>query len=229
MEYINYNREERDLCAHLFRLLLENQPDWVPLKAFLKIESVTSPRIFCEAALIRDAYFARKPNIDQFISDVCEIIAQQEKVVSYTHFRDLSEEIRNPEKTHPKQIKMKLNDGNKELSTEDKRVYGSLQAMFNAKPDLVICEGKTLYVFEAKYTLDFEPTQLNRTRQIAEVWQKVLYRDLSFSEMPEIQIKTLGLAKFSPDISWETVLDIAKNWWGENDFSIRVLSKVVDK
>ncbi len=25
MDYLNYNREERDLCSHLFRLFLENQ------------------------------------------------------------------------------------------------------------------------------------------------------------------------------------------------------------
>ena len=41
MDYLEYNREERDLCAHLFRLLLEDQPHWGPLRKFLGMEAIS--------------------------------------------------------------------------------------------------------------------------------------------------------------------------------------------
>jgi hypothetical protein len=229
MEYIRYNREERDICAHLFRLLLEDQPEWGPLKEFLGKETIDNPRIFCEAAILRDAYYERKPHISQFISDVCDIIAQQNEIKTYRTFSELPEEFRNPNKTHPKQIKFKMKNCGKELSEADRTVYGSLQAMFNAKPDLVICEGNNLYVYEAKYTLGFDQEQLKRTEEIAEVWKKILFRDLGFKEEPDIQIRKLGLDMFRPNISWEKILEIARKCWGEADFSVKVFSKVLDE
>lgn len=169
MEYLQYNREERDICAHLFRLLLEDQPNWGPLRAFLNTESVENPRLFCEVALLRDAYYARKQDAESFMTEICGFIAKQQGVSTYTAFGDLPEKVRNPVETHPKQIRFKLAQCGTEITENDKTVYGALQAMFNAKPDPVICEGTTLYVYEAKYTLDFDKEQLSRTEQIAEV------------------------------------------------------------
>ena len=118
-QYTLYNREERDLCAHLFRLLMDDQPKWRPLKYFLGVNDfstaaaqpleMTGPGIFCEAALIRDAYYARKPDIEDFVHDICEIIAGQNKVDDYTLFRDLPDEMKDPSRTHPRQISYKLN------------------------------------------------------------------------------------------------------------------------
>ena len=99
--------------------------------------------------------------------------------------------------------------------------------MFNAKPDLAICEGNNLYVYEAKYTLGFDQAQLDRTQDIAEAWQELLFEDLGFEVRPELhRIKTIGLRKYSPDVSWEEVYDLALQCWGEDDFSTKVFSKV---
>jgi hypothetical protein len=111
-------------------------------------------------------------------------------------------------------------------SAGDKKVYGSLQAMFNAKPDLVVCYGNQLIVYEAKYTMGFKKDQMAMTGQIAEVWAGLLYEDLEFDAPSEYSVRTLGLDKYSPDVSWERVYAIARKYWDEGDFSLRVLSKV---
>lgn len=227
MNYQTYNREERDICAHLFRLLLHDQPAWGPLKAFLGKTEVEDPRVFCEVALIRDAYHERRSDRRGLVSSICDVIARQNSVSDYTRFENLPPELRDPRKTHPKQIAFKLRNDGHIVPVADKTVYGSLQAMFNAKPDLAICEGNNLFVYEAKYTLDFDPVQLERTRQIAEVWQRLLYQDLGFDGRPDLHVKTIGLRKYSPDVSWEDVNDLAVKSWGREDFSSKVLSKVV--
>lgn len=227
MNYIEYNREERDICAHLFRLLLHDQPDWGPLKEFLGINQVGAPQIYCEVALIRDAYHARKPNTQQFLNDLSELIAEQKCVDSYTHFANLPDFIKDPKQTHPKQIHFKLENMGRLNSKGDKVVYGCLQGMFNAKPDLVVCTGSDLFVYEAKYMSTFEREQMERTEQIGEVWAKLLYKDLGFELEPTVLVRTLGLAKTSPDISWERVYRIAENYWGKDDFSLRALSRAL--
>lgn len=227
MEYIIYNREERDLCAHLFRLLLDDQPNWGPLKEFLKKDIVENPRIFCEVALIRDAYHERKPEIKTFMTSLCSLIAQQNQITSYTEFDKLPEELQDPSLTHPKQIAYKMKNKSFDIKKDDLTIYGSIQGMFNAKPDLVICEGNNLFTYEAKYTLDFDQAQLNRTIEITEVWQKLLYRDLGFNIEPEFQVRTLGLKKYKPNVSWEEVYNIAVQFWDQNDFSTMVFSKVL--
>jgi len=226
MNYREYNREERDICAHLFRLLLDDQPNWRPLKEFLATTQVSDPRIYCEAALIRDAYHVRKPDVQEFMDDLCELIARQNNVMSYTHFPLLPDFIQNPNKTHPKQIRFKLEDKGLLNSEGDQVVYGNLQAMFNAKPDLVVCNGSDLVVYEAKYTSKFKTEQMELTEKIGCVWKKLLFGDLGFSSEPFLSVKKLGMASESPDISWEEVYHIAAKHWGENDYSVAVLSKV---
>jgi hypothetical protein len=244
LDYLTYNREERDLCAHLFRLLLEDQPDWRPLKEFLETDFNGSPRLYCEAALIRDAYYARKPDISGFMDGICEMIAEQEGIVgNYTKYSALEpEELRNPGKTHPKQLYYKLKNTGFQSKSGDSRVYGALQAMFNAKPDLVICIDNTLYIYEAKYHMTFDKLQLERTEKIGEVWAELLYRDLGFASKPKVEVRMLGLIKDKPKegefryrfISWEEVLDIAKKHWNPSskewvatDYSIKVFSKLL--
>ena len=227
LDYSIYNREERDICAHLFRLLLEDQPNWGPLCEFLGVEAVSKPRVYCEVALIRDAYHARKPKSDGFMGDLVDLVARQEKANSYTPFSELPDVVKNPNRTHPKQIRHKLKSELGQLSESDNSVYGAVQAMFNAKPDLAICTGGDLYIYEAKYTLDFDRDQLQRTKEIGEVWSQLLFRDLGFATTPIVQVKTLGLEKFNPDMSWERVWKLAEQRWGEDDFSTRVFHKVM--
>ena len=231
MNYLSYNREERDLCAHLFRLLLEDQPNWVPLRKFLDIDIVDTPRIFCEVALIRDAYYERKPDVRDFLSELCDLIALQElgNEGGYIKFSELPDAIQDSRQTHPKQIKYKLDELGLLTSRADRNVYGALQGMFNAKPDLAICTGKKLLIYEAKYTCGFDDTQLQRTRNIGNVWAKLLYKDLGFDQQPEVEVYKLGMEDFQPDVSWENIYRIAKEYWGMDDYSTRVLSKVISK
>lgn len=88
-KYDTYNREERYICAHLFRLLQE----WASpvasghqFAAFLKKSGVEVAReasrptdIFFEVALIRDAYFACKPEVEEFMDRLAGVVARQEE------------------------------------------------------------------------------------------------------------------------------------------------------
>ena len=226
LDYSIYNREERDICAHLFRLLLEDQPKWRPLCRFLGVDAVTNPRVYCEVALIRDAYFARKSDSGHFMADLVDLVAKQLEVADHKAFNELPDVIKDPQQTHPKQIAQKFLSKLGKLSESDNAVYGAVQAMFNAKPDLAICTGTDLVVFEAKYTLGFDEKQMERTREIGEVWAKLLFQDLGFESVPRVSVRKLGLNRFNPDISWGQILEIAREWWGESDFSTRVFSKV---
>lgn len=94
MNYDDYNREERAICAHLFRLLHEQiEKNWEsPFGKFLsKIElkeqgfDLTNLKfenigIYCEVAIIRDAYQNKKPEIFQFMDNLTKIIMQQEEI-----------------------------------------------------------------------------------------------------------------------------------------------------
>lgn len=165
------------------------------------------------------------------MDDLCELIARQNHITSYTHFADLPQSIKDPSQSHPKQIRFKLGDMGRLDAVGDQVVYGCLQGMFNAKPDLVVCTGSELVVYEAKYTSAFVAEQMQRTKHIGEVWATLLYKDLGFESQPTVSVRTLGMASASPDISWEGVYRIAARHWGETDFSVAVLSKVlaVDK
>jgi len=237
LDYSIYNREERDICAHLFRLLLEDQPNWGPLCQFLGVEAVTNPRVYCEVALIRDAYHARKPDSGEFMSELVELVARQENVDNHTPFPKLPDAIKNPGRTHPKQIRFKLKDEWGELPESDDAVYGAVQGMFNAKPDLAICDGDTLYVYEAKFTEKFDLDQIHRTGMIAAVWSALLYTDLGFNSPPRISLRALGLEDKMPPavrheveqfVTWGSIPEIAESVWAASDFSLQVLSKVKD-
>ncbi len=227
LDYTIYNREERDICAHLFRLLLEDQPNWGPLCQFLGVEAVANPRVYCEVALIRDAYHARKPDSDEFMTELVELVAQQEQVANHTPFQKLPDVIKDPCRTHPKQIRFKLKDEYGELSESDNAVYGAVQGMFNAKPDLVVCTDEGVYIYEAKYTMPFDEEQLRRTCAIGEVWGKLLFPDLGQAGPFEPKVMKLGLDRYGPDISWTQVHSIAESVWGGDDFSVKVFEKAV--
>lgn len=217
MDYNGYNREERDLCAHLFRLLLSDQSTWQPLTEFLCVKSVVNPRVFCEVALIRDAYHANRSEKERFVGSICELIATELGKSSYTKFCDLPEELRKPSETHPRQIYFKMRKQG--FTLEDLSIYGALSSFFNAKPDLVVCEGSNLFAFEVEYTLNFDSEQLVRTKRIAEIWKNLLYRDLGFAAKPSVHVRKVGLEKHNPDISWEKIAGIARRHLREGDLT----------
>lgn len=140
--YDEYNREERFICSHLFRLLHEPRDEYRAIRDFLDTPDLKDTfKIYAEVALIRDAYFVRKPNHFDFMNRLVDIVMKQEDVQNCRSYEDLPSRLSDASKTHPKQIKQRAGD---ELSSEEKKVYGAIQGMFNAKPDLVICWGDNL-------------------------------------------------------------------------------------
>jgi len=215
MDYDVYNREERYLCSHLFRLLHEPVQSYRALSEFLKRPVHQGGfRIYAEAALIRDAYYARKPLASHILDDMVRLLMQQESVSQCRLYSKLPEELSNGSKTHPKQIRQKA--GNL-LTREEEQVFGAMQGMFNAKPDLVVCIDEGLLIYEAKFTLDFDLEQIQRTENIGKIWAALFYADLGYTKPPKVTVLKLGLAKFSPDISWEDVARISANIYADND------------
>jgi hypothetical protein len=239
MIYDAYNREERALCAHLFRLLhegLATDSESAPLRAVVRLlasrgvaisegslddrrSSDATPAILTEVALIRDAYFARKPNVSAFMDALVDLAAKQESVSERRLYSELPEVLRDHRQTHPKQIATKARERGIELSDGERRVYEAVQAMFNAKPDLVIVLGDAFVVFEAKFTEAFDAEQLKRTEAIAQVWAELLYADLGFQAPPPYAVAKLGDAGAEVHLSWQDVLAIARETYGPQDRS----------
>lgn len=225
MNYDLYNREERYVCAHLFRLLHEPVDAFRPLRRFLGDESdVDGFRIFAEVALIRDAYHERRADPATWMDALVRLVMAQEAVGDCRLYSELPSDLRSPDQTYPRQIRMKAQG---RLSAAEQKVYGAIQGMFNAKPDLAICVGDSLLVYEAKLTLGFDQVQLRRTRNIAEVWAQLLYDDLGFRVEPKVELLKLGLSKHGPDISWEKVLGIAKETYSQHDRTLLALRQAV--
>ena len=238
MEYDSYNREERYLCAHLFRLLHEwaaPNADRKQLDSFLEksgIDEVSTadsfPGIFFEVALIRDAYFARKPEVGEFMDHLASVVAQQENLSKYSSFTQLPEVLQDPKQTHPNQIRKKASSEGIQLSQEDSRLYGAIQGMFNAKPDLAITMPSTVIAYEAKFTQPFDAEQTSRTESIAQVWSEVLYRDLGYESSPSAIVATIGSSEADPDISWEWIFDRAAETYPPEDRTYIAIQGAVD-
>lgn len=248
--YDTYNREERAICSHLFRLLHENMnlKENSPLGKFLSIvlrqnlefkNGTSAPEnlhfnnvaIYTEMALIRDAYYSRKYDQSElfaFMDNLTQIIMEQEEVDKCTLYRELPKLLKDIKKTHPKQIRLKADQLGIELARGEKKVYGALQGMFNAKPDLVITIDNLMLVFEAKFTESFDDEQLTRTKNIAQVWASLLYKDLGFDEPPVYTVFKLGAGKYDPEISWLNINDIAKETYPENDRTRIAMQNGVD-
>jgi hypothetical protein len=143
-------------------------------------------------------------------------------------YSQLPEVLSNPKLTHPKQIREKAKSEGIQLTQNESQVFGALQGMFNAKPDLVITVDNKLLVFEAKFTEAFDEIQLKRTENIANVWAKLLYNDFGFKMEPECHIIKLGAMKFKPHINWTDILQIAQKTYRENDRSLIVFKNGVE-
>ena len=187
--YDTYNREERTICSHLFRLLHESlsnnwqsplglfllkladhNPDNSLIKDLISTTQFNNIGIFTEVAIIRDAYLECKPKVNDFMDSLVKIIMLQENVSECRLYSQLDDPINNPSLTHPKQIRQKADAQNYALSDAERKVYCTLQGMFNAKPDLAITINNYLLVFEAKLTLQFDDEQIKRTKNIAQAW-----------------------------------------------------------
>lgn len=223
-DYDHYNREERYLCTHLFRLLHEPYDNHLCLREFLGCEDVTGFRIYSEVALIRDAYFTRRDDPFVFMDEVVARVMVHEGLTDATSYSSLPEDLRDPLRTHPREIRLK---GTDRLTPVDSRIYGAVQGMFNAKPDMTICVESHLFVYEVKFTLGFDDVQLARTRNIADIWANLLYRDLGFKDVPEVSVRKLGLAKYQPDISWEEVAALAAKVYPSGDRTRQALRNAV--
>lgn len=237
--YDLYNREERAICSHLFRLLHENldQKHSSPLGKFLNIlaqknltfkngrASISSLTfnnvvIYSEMAMIRDNYYHMKQDLVKlysFMDSLTQLIMKQEDVFDCTLYSKLPKPLNDINQTHPKQIRQKAEKLNIKLNENEWKVYGAMQGMFNAKPDLVITIDNLLLVCEAKFTEKFDQKQMNRTWNIAEVWSTLLYKDIGYNEPPFYTVFKLGVGKDNPNISWEDVAVIAKEIYNEND------------
>ena len=245
--YDKFNREERAICAHLFRLLHENldSKETNPLKQF--IDKLSNQKIsfknyksglanlrfenlgiYCEVAIIRDAFQNKKPSINPFMDELTQIIMKQESVEDCRLYSQLPEPLSNPRLTHPKQIRQKASAEGVHLSDNEAKVFGSMQGMFNAKPDLVITVDNKLLVFEAKFTESFDDLQLLRTENISEVWSKLLYRDFGFNEPPEYSVIKLGAGKFNPHINWTDIYTIAEKTYDSTDRSLLAFKSGLD-
>ena len=227
LEYDYYNREERAICSHLFRLLHE----WIsptgdadPMLQFLDASGVNCSagnlddiKIFTEVALIRDAYFIRKPDVGEFMDALVEAVVRQENLSEYRRYSEMPSALSDPSRTHPSQIRRKAQNAGVKLSNDEQVLFGAIQGMFNAKPDLAITVADAMVVYEAKYTEPFDTAQLKRTERIAEVWSKVLYRDVGFDDPPHIITAKLGPARFKPDLSWEWIAELAEQTYPPTD------------
>ena len=225
MRYDQYNREERYLCCHLFRLLHEPANGYGPLRTFLGgAEDIEGFSLFVEVALIRDAYRHRRSDPASFMDSLVALIARQQGVDGCRCYSLLDTDLCNPALTHPRDISRK---GLSRLTAEESKVYGVMSAMFNAKPDLVIVLANRIVVFEAKFTLGFDPKQLARTRAIGEVWATLLHEDLGYARPPAVDVRTLGMSRFSPDVSWEQVAKIAADTYPPEDRSRAAFERAV--
>jgi hypothetical protein len=246
MGYDEYNREERALCFHLFRLLhekLDSKPEDSALFVFLKKLSQKKLRlsnnqqyldltdlkfnntaIYPEVALIRDKYKSLKNDASDFMDRMVKIIKVQQKVSNCRTYSDLPPFLQDYTKTHPNQIKRKAVDNgtlvNPPFSDDEKKVYGVLQAMFNAKPDLAITVDNYLIAIEAKFTQQFDDIQQKRTETIVEVWASdLLHYDLGFDKPPAYTVVKLGLPGRNADVNWDEIYQIARDYYSENDRS----------
>lgn len=254
MLYDEYNREERTLCAHLFRLLhegLSSKPETSGLAGFLEVAvkgecggqavpEVSSLKwrnvaVHCEVALLRDAYQARKPRrrddrdaLNTFMNHLVEIICERQGVANCTPYSELPGTLGNCQKTHPRQIAHHAREAGL-LSPDELQVYATLQGMFNAKPDLAVTIDDWLIVVEAKLTEPFSREQLERTANIALVWEKLLLADLGFQGPVRTCLLRLGLqeSRPRPHVSWEDILGVARRFYGDSDRSVRALECAV--
>ena len=236
MRYDRYNREERALIAHLFVLLhegLSHDPYNSGLAEILRLIQASGlqfsrynlpdinklkfkkPAILTEVAFIRDAYRAYLPNVTPFMNKLVLQVMALEDVEECRLYSLLPEDLRDPERTHPMQIKYR---GRDILTPDEIRVYGTIQSMFTVKPDLAIIIDGFLIVFDIKLMEPFNEPQLLLTEKIASVWaSNLLCGDLGFKEEPSYRVTRIGPARSRVAISWEEICEIAHRFYPKHN------------
>jgi hypothetical protein len=178
---------------------------------------ISGARIYFEVALIRDAYYARKPDTGDFMDRLVNMVAQQEDIPEFRTFTQLPALLQDPSRTHPRHIRQKAIEEGVPLSEAESHLYGAIQGVFNAKPDLAIALQGTVIAYEAKFTQAFGRDQTTRTERIVEIWKALLYEDLGFSSPPNALTAAIGPERSNPDISWEWLLDMANDTYPPDD------------
>ncbi|NMO19949.1 hypothetical protein HPC49_20335 [Pyxidicoccus fallax] len=244
------NREERAACAHLFRLLHEGLATAPQASAMARVLAVLHERgldvpteaagavVLTEVALIRDAYESWKDSdVSSRMDDLVGLVAEGRP---HTRWSQLAPVLRDPRQTHPAQVRSKADrlsigvgpEGTlpgSPLDVQNRTVYGTLQGVFNAKPDLALVLPSRLIVFEAKLTEAFDNEQFERTRLLARLWASpLLHGYLGFSSQPPVSVEKLGDEGTGATLTWQDLLRIAAERYPPNDRTYIALRTVVD-
>lgn len=219
MLYDSYNREERAICSHLFRLLLNSlhaEPDHQFFRAFLKCISASSrsdprltallvargdqlsqgARVYSEVALVRDVVATGKLSRKQLDA----------------HCREHNDRCR----LHKAQC----------TSDCDKcEPLWEPRQLLCVKPDIAIVLADLLIVIEAKFVLDFDDEQLKRTKSLVAVWRdlETPMAALGLAPTADAFVLELGCKSRNPHIDWQTLADLAKESFGTGDPSVAAL------
>lgn len=234
--YDIFNREERYYCMHLFRLLHENLElkyssplgrllnllsrrnlEFRNGKANLSDLKFEEPAIYSEVAFIRDTYHYRKPHVDIIMDPMTKLVARQESIYDFRSYSELPAPLNDPRKVHPGKLRQYARENNIQLTEDEMQLYGSIQGIFNAKPDFLIKVDNLLLVCEAKLTQTFEKQQLIRTLNIAQLWAELFYQDFGFNKPPVYTLFTIGSKRYSADITWTELMLISMKTYGPRD------------
>jgi hypothetical protein len=229
MQHDTYTCEERNLCAHLFRLLHEPANSYAALRAFTGWKQGDMPwfRVFLEVLLVRDVYTERVQDRDQFMDNLVNAVAMTGGLSNYTHFLKLPQVLRTSQQTHPWQIAMKMRRIGFQPKRDDFKVYSFLQPLFTTGPMLVVCLPGELLLYKVKASGAFDEEQYKRLHRIGAIWREVLYADLGYDAPPGVKIVRLGPGCVAGcDVSWEQVFSIAQEIYPHDDNSCRIFSSV---
>jgi hypothetical protein len=200
------NREERAICAHLFRLLLNSQH-----KESEPCFFVTFLRLFADSGLPDPAVAAalqaadtgqvRKAGVYAEVALIRDVYA-----ADGTPFGALTAFCRRHNEKNP-------------------GLQWSERQLLSVKPDLAIVVGGVLLVIEAKFTLGFDKEQLARTASLVSAWRCLgaPMRALGLAEDAPACVAKLGGLCDGPHVAWEAVADAAVASFGEEDPSVKAL------
>ncbi|QSQ26460.1 hypothetical protein JY651_16670 [Pyxidicoccus parkwayensis] len=251
LPFDRFNREERAACSHLFRLLHEGLATAPQASALARVlallrssgmdvpDEPAGAAVLTEVALIRDAYETWKAEGDlaSRMDALVQLVAQGRPCTPWSM---LSAVLRDPKQTHPGQVCMKadrlsLGVGpsgtvpGSELDAQNRAVYGALQGVFSAKPDLALVLPSHLIAFEAKLTGDFDDAQLERTGLLARLWASPLLRGyLGYSTSPSVSVARIGDEGTQAALTWQELHRIAAERYPPEDRTRIALGAVLD-
>lgn len=252
--YDAYNREERAMCAHLFRLLHEglDRKEHSPLADFLGRLGITPATfdqvaIYAEAAMIRDAYLHRKHlssgsrinYVTPFMDEMVKLLAEIEGMPGYVLYSQLPRPLNLLGSIHPRQIYDRMNSKKKltpprTFTPDEKHIYRVMKDVFLAKPDLAITVDASLIIIEAGLAIPVSEVRLTLMQKVARIWAELLYPDLGFEEPPYWKVCSLsryiqGAADSTPDLTWQDVYEIARETYPSTDRTVVALKGVCER